>query len=160
MCSNLEGAMHRLRRLDQHVQGQVGGAVAQQRPFGRLDVGHRLHLGNHDVHEAMTGLAGNLAQIGLERRVIDRVHAHRHAGRGCGGQRQFGHQRRVLGFAAHRGAVFAVQRHIEHAGAELLGHLGLQLQAFAHARLDAAVVVAHRQHHGAGLRALQHVGGM
>ncbi len=79
---------------------------------------------------------------------------------GRGSQRQFGDQRGMLGLAAHRGAVFAVERDVEHAGAELLGHLGLQRQALAHARFDAAVVVAHRQHDGTGLRAEQHVAWM
>jgi len=48
--------------------------------------------------------------------------------------------------------VFAVQRHVEHAGAELLGHVRLQLQALDHARFDAAVMVTHRQHTGSALR--------
>ena len=59
----------------------------------------------------------------------------------------------MLGLAADRGAVLAVERDVEHAGAEFLGHLGLQRQALAHPRLDAAVVVADRQRDGAGLGA-------
>ena len=46
----------------------------------------------------------------------------------------------MLGFAAHRRAVFAVERHVEDRA-----ELGLQRQALGHARLDAGVVVADRQ---------------
>jgi len=75
---------------------------------------------------------------------------------GCA-QQQGHHQRRMIGLAAHGCAVFAVQRHVKDASTELLTHLGLQLQAFAHARLDAAVVVAHRQNAGSGLSAKKNV---
>jgi hypothetical protein len=51
----------------------------------------------------------------------------------------------MFGFTAHGRAIFAIERGIKHAGAKLLGHLRLQLQAFAHAHLDTAVVVAHGQ---------------
>src|SRR5665647_1331348 len=61
----------------------------------------------------------------------------------------------MLVLAAHRGAVLAVERHVEDAGAELLAHLRLQLQALAHPRLDPAVVVAHREKPGGGLGAEQ-----
>ena len=80
-----------------------------------------------------------------------------HAGtRGCG-QQQRDHQRGVISLATHGRAVFAVQCDVKDAGAELLAHLGLQLQAFAHARLNAAVVVAHRQYAGRSLSALKNV---
>jgi hypothetical protein len=98
--------------------------------------------------------------VAREGRVVDRVHAHADAHAGPGGQRQLGDQRRMLGLAAHRGAVLAVEGDVEHAGAELLGHLGLEREALLHARLDAAVVIAHRQADGAGLRAEQHGSGM
>ena len=51
----------------------------------------------------------------------------------------------MIRLATNRGAVFAIQRDIEHAGFEFLRHLGLQRQAFTHAHLDSAVMVAHRQ---------------
>jgi hypothetical protein len=51
----------------------------------------------------------------------------------------------VIAFTAHGRAIFAVQRHVEDASAELFDHLGLQLQAFAHPRLHAAVMVTNRQ---------------
>jgi len=66
----------------------------------------------------------------------------------------------VLGLLAHGRAVFTVQRDIEHAGTELGHHLGLQLQAFAHALFHAAVMVAHRQQCGCGLGAEQNVSGV
>jgi hypothetical protein len=88
--------------------------------------------------------------------MVDRVHAHADAHAGPGGQRQLGDERGMFGLAAHGSAVFAVEGDVEHAGAELLGHLGLEREALLHARLDAAVVVAHGQRHGAGLRAEQH----
>jgi hypothetical protein len=84
------------------------------------------------------------------------MHAHADAHAGLGGQRQFGDERGMVGLAAHGSAVFAVEGDVEHAGAELLGHLGLEREALLHARFDAAVVVAHGQRHGASLRAEQH----
>ena len=93
----------------------------------------------------------------MKSRVIHRVHTHRHAGIRCSVQCKLGDQRGVLGFAAYRRAVFAIQRDIKHTHTKLLLHLGLQLQAFAHALFNAAVVVADRQHHRTRLCALQHI---
>ena len=79
------------------------------------------------------------------------MHTHRHArlvGRQCC---QCHHHGGVVGLAAYGGAIFAVERHVEDAGAEFFDHFSLQLQAFAHARLNTAVVVTHRQHYAAGL---------
>jgi hypothetical protein len=66
----------------------------------------------------------------------------------------------VFGFATDWGAIFAVQGDIEDAGTELLRHLGLQLQAFAHPRFDTAVVVTNRQQNATGLRTQQNVARM
>ena len=109
------------------------------------------------IAQALARIARHDVHVALERRMVDRMNAHPHpcaVGRGHG---KLGHEQRVLGLAADRRTVFAVQRDVEHAGAELLGHLGLQLQALAHARLDAAVVVAHRQQAGGGLGAKEDV---
>ena len=56
-------------------------------------------------------------------------------------------------WSANGRAVFAVQCHVKDAGAELLHHLSLQLQAFAHPHFNAAVMVAHRQVSRGGLGA-------
>ena len=57
--------------------------------------------------------------------------------------------------ASDAATLTAVQRHVKHRA-----HLGLQLQALAHARIHAAVVVAHRQRgHGVAFFK-QHVGGV
>jgi hypothetical protein len=48
--------------------------------------------------------------------------------------------------------VFAVQRHIKDASAELLGHVRLHLQALDHAGFYAAVMVTHRQYTRSTLR--------
>ncbi|GAB3470340.1 hypothetical protein GCM10011496_03330 [Polaromonas eurypsychrophila] len=66
----------------------------------------------------------------------------------------------MLGFAADRRAILAVQRHVEHAGAEFFDHFSLQLQAFAHPCLDAAVVVTDRQKTCCSLGAKEDVAGM
>ena len=66
----------------------------------------------------------------------------------------------VFVFTTHRRTVFTVKRDIEHAHAKLLVHLGLQLQAFAHACFHAAVVIANRQLHRARLGVLQHIARM
>ena len=73
------------------------------------------------------------------------MHTHRHPRRRVRRQGQFGDQDRMLGLATHRRTIFAIQGHIHHANTKLLVQLRLQLQAFAHACLDPAVVVAHRQ---------------
>ncbi len=101
--------------------------------------------------QARAGAAHDVRDVGLEGRVIDRMHAHRDARADRRGQREFGDQRGVLGLATHRGTVLAVEGDVEHTGTEFGGELGLQRQAFAHARLDAAVVVAHGQDHRTGL---------
>ncbi len=49
----------------------------------------------------------------------------------------------LIAFATHRCSIFAIQRHVKHADAELLGHFSLQLQAFDHPRFDTAVVIAN-----------------
>jgi hypothetical protein len=59
----------------------------------------------------------------------------------------------MLGFATDRGAIFAIQGDVKDARPELLRHLGLQLQAFAHPHFYATVVVAHWQMHSARLGA-------
>ncbi len=85
------------------------------------------------------------------------MNTHRHAGACASLGHQRRHQRCMVGLAAYRRAVLAVQRHIKHAGAELLAHLGLQLQAFAHPCLDTAVVVTDRQKTCCGLGAKEDV---
>ncbi|GLS13716.1 hypothetical protein GCM10007935_11460 [Hydrogenophaga electricum] len=57
----------------------------------------------------------------------------------------------MFGLTPYRRPVFAIQRDIEDASAELGTQLGLQLQAFLHPRLDTAVVVADRQCKRTGL---------
>ena len=157
--SNVKGVVHGPGRLQQHMDGQLGGRApqAQKRRMDLLHIGQRFHLGDHQVAQAVRRLPGNGGQVARKSRVIHRVYAGGHAGLGLGREGQRGNQRRVLGLAAHGGAVFTVERDVKHASAELLAHFGLQLQAFAHAHFHAAVVVAHREHAGGGLRPQQHI---
>src|SRR3989344_2519999 len=83
-----------------------------------------------------------------------------HGAPGCSPQGQPGPQPGVAGFKAGGGAVFAIEGDIKDAGTELLRHLGLQLQALAHARFDAAVVVTDRQEACLRLGAQQHIAWM
>ena len=92
--------------------------------------------------------------------MVDRMHTRRHTGPGCSAVGQFGHQLGVSRFLADGSAVFAIERDIKDAGAELGHHLGLQLQAFAHAHVHAAVVIADGQAHCATLGVEQNFGGM
>src|SRR6185369_8116983 len=62
----------------------------------------------------------------------------------------------MFSLTPHRCSVLAIERDVEDAGAELLVHLPLQLQAPAHPRLDTAVVVANRQQTGLRLCAKEH----
>ena len=153
MRGDVERAVHRRGRFDQALHRQLGGAHRIEQAARALDVLHRFHLGDHHVAQLAPRLARDGGDVLLEGVMPDRVDAHRHA-RLVAGQRSERHdQGRVLGFTADGRAVFAVQRHVEDAGAELLGHLGLQLQALAHPRLDAAVMVANGQGTGLCLRA-------
>jgi hypothetical protein len=145
---------------DQRMHRHGGGAGGVDGADGGVHVGHRLHLGQHDVRQALTHLPRNRRNVLGKSRMVDRMHPHRHARLGRRGLDQRHHQRGVLGFGTGGRAVLAIERDVEHAGAELFGHLGLQLQALAHARLDAAVVVAHRQRHRAGLGVGEHLAGM
>ena len=58
----------------------------------------------------------------------------------------------MVQLAADGRTVFAVQRHVKDASAELLGQVRLQLQALDHAGFYTAVMVTHRQHAGSALR--------
>ncbi len=51
----------------------------------------------------------------------------------------------LFNFTTNRGSIFTVQSHVKYTNAELLRHVGLQLQAPDHARLYTAVVVTHGQ---------------
>jgi hypothetical protein len=57
----------------------------------------------------------------------------------------------MFDFSTYGGTVFTIEGDIKYAGAEFLRHFCLQLQAFAHPRFDAAVVIAHRDHNTRGL---------
>jgi hypothetical protein len=63
----------------------------------------------------------------------------------------------MLNFPAHRRTVFTVEGDIKYADTKFFMHVGLDGQTFAHARFHAAVMVTHRQYHGAGLRNLQNL---
>ena len=108
----------------------------------------------------MTGLAGNGGHVVGKCGVVHGVNANAHARCRGGIARQGGHQDRVRRFIAHRGSVFAVQRHVKNASAEFLGHLCLQLQALEHARRRTAVVIANRQGGRSRLRTQQHIARM
>ncbi len=128
---NLAREPHRARG---HVHGMDGG----------LEVGGVARLGNHEVGQARAGVAQQHLQHALELRMAVRHDAGAHAVELVGRRlHQLGDEVGVLHLAAHRRAVLAVQRDVEHRA-----QLGLQGQALAHARLDARVVVADRQRGG------------
>ncbi len=158
---NLKRALQRQRRFDQHVQRQGRAASGVQRLQSALHIGHAFDLGQHQVGQPLVRPPDDALDVGPEGRVPHRVHPHPHARRHRRRQiealQQLDHQGRVLGLAAYRGAVFAVERDVEHAAAVALAVLGLQRQALAHARRHAAVMVTHRQQALAGLRAHQQV---
>ena len=117
---------------------------AQKGFFGLNHITHRLHLGHHDVGQPVARFAGDQGHVVEKGRVLDRMHPH---GNPCvvrSLQRQRHHHGSVFCFPPHGCTVFAVQCHVEDAGTKLFGHFCLQLQAFAHPRLDAAVMVTDR----------------
>jgi hypothetical protein len=63
-------------------------------------------------------------------------------------------QLRVFRFAAHLGAVFAIERDVEHRS-----QLLLQRERFQHQLFAAGVVIAGRQHSGRHFAVKQHFGG-
>ena len=85
------------------------------------------------------------------------MYTNRHTGIGGGAGCQAEHQLSVVLFATHGRTIFAIEGDVHNANAKFLVQLGLQLQAFAHARLNAAVVVANRQNAGCGLSAKKNV---
>jgi hypothetical protein len=93
----------------------------------------------------------NQIHIIEKRGVINGVDPNCHPGfRGCI-VCNFFDQMGMLNFAAYWGAIFTVQGDIKDAGAKLLRHFCLQLQAFAHPHFDTTVVITHRQKHACGL---------
>jgi hypothetical protein len=154
---DLKSAVHRGGRFDQHMQRQLRRTCGVHRSDRALHIGERLDLWHHEVAQAVAGHTHDVGHIGLKRGVIHRVHPHSHPSAGRSAQGQFGHQRSVLGFTADGRAVFAVEGDIKDAGAEFGAHVGLQLQAFVHARHHAAVVIAHRQGPSRGLGVQQHI---
>jgi hypothetical protein len=132
--------LQRAVRLHQRVQRDVGAAAGIDRGRGALQFCRVARLGAHQVGRAPARRQHDGHHVG-EARVVHRQHAHAHAAEAVEriGQ-QPGDQVRLLDLAAHGRAVLVVQRDVEHRA-----QLGLQLQALAHARLDAAVVVADRQ---------------
>jgi len=157
MGRNVKSTVHGGRRFDQHLQGQAFRPGCIQGLRGPLDILHRFHLGHHEVHQTVAGTACDVGHVRVEMGVVHRVDPHGDAGVMSRVQRQAGDQLGVICLATHRGTIFTIEGDIEDTGAELLRHLGLQLQAFAHPHFDAAVVVADRQLHAAGLRPEQNV---
>lgn len=160
MRSDRESLLHRGRRLDQDMQGQRPGACALQSALGGKHVVHRFALGKHHMAQPMPSLAGNGGYVTGKRRMVHRMHPRRYAGFGRCTAHELRHERRVFRFSPDGGTVFAVQRHIKNADAELGGHCGLQLQAFLHPIGRATVVIAHRNGRCSGLRPLQNVARM
>jgi hypothetical protein len=95
--------------------------------------------------------------VSFKGRVVNRVHPNRSSRLWRSAQRQFNHQFGVICLATGRSTIFAVKGDVENASAKALGHLGLQLQAFAHPQLYAAVMITNRQQALLGLCRKQHV---
>jgi hypothetical protein len=150
--SDVEGAVNGARGLDECMEREVGGAKSIEQVACALHVGRGLDLGQHEVAQA-GGDGRHGGQVRFEGWMLHGMHAHCDAAAWRCGVGQLDHQRRVLGLPADRGTIFAIERDVEHAGTELLHQLGLQLQALAHPRFHAAVVVAHRNDSGARLGA-------
>ena len=108
---------------------------------GALQIGHAAHLRDHQVRELRAGLADERLRDRVEGLVVDRRQPRTDPSEAVvRADQQLGDQLRMLGFAADRRAVLGVERDVEHRP-----ELGLQLQALAHARLDAGIVIADRQ---------------
>ena len=102
-------------------------------------------LGTMMMAQPVSCLAHNGGDIVGKSRVIHRMDTSSYPSLWSRSGCQACHQRRMLGLQPDGRAIFTIEGDIKDAGTEFLRHLGLQLQAFAHARFDAAVVVADRQ---------------
>jgi hypothetical protein len=164
MGCNLEGVVRRSGRLNQHMQGQMPSRCRQERLLGPNNIAYGLDLGHHDVAQVVTGLTRHHRHVRLKRRVVDGVHTHGHTRPATRISirltSELDDHGSVLGLATRRRSVLAVQRDVEHASTEFLKHVSLQLQAFAHSRLHAAVVVTHRQKAGYRLGAKKNIARM
>ena len=101
VCRDVEGAVHGGGRLDEHMQRQFAAAQSAQMPLGQQHVVHAFHLGQHEVAQAVAGLADDDVQVLREAGVVHGMHARSHAGAGRGITRQRGHQARMGGLLAH-----------------------------------------------------------
>ena len=163
MGGNFKCAVHGRRRFNQHMQRHIGRMRLGQCGLCAVHIVDRLDLGHHDVRQHATGRARNLGHVGIKTRVVHRVDTNSNASTRrfvfrCEGH--FSDHHGVIGFAANRGAVFTVEGDIKNASSKLLRHVGLQLQAFEHPRVNAAVMVTHRKLNACGLCTQQDVARM
>ena len=137
--------------LDQRMQrDRTCGRELVDHVDGALQVFEAARLRDHQVSHAGAGLAHDGVDHRRELRVVDRQHARADAAEAVGRRvDQLADQLGMFQLATHRRAVFAIERDVEHRP-----ELALKLEALAHARLDAGVVVAHRQR-GRGLAAVE-----
>ena len=83
--------------------------------------------------------------------MVHRMHAYCNTRICICRQSELGDECGMFGFTADGGTIFAIEGDIEDAGTEFLRHLRLQLQAFAHPRFNATVVIAYWDHDTRGL---------
>jgi len=105
---DLERAVHRRRGFDQDMQRQMARRCVQQCLFDQIDVAHRFDLGHHDVAKTMPRLGRDGGHVVEERRVVHRVHPHRHASPFICGKRHLDDHGGMFGLAPHRGTILAV----------------------------------------------------
>ena len=154
--------LHRCGRFDQHMQWQQqsarGGVDVHQ---SLLHLRQRLHFGQHDIGKSFSSCAHNGAHVVCKVGMVQRMQTYANArcqSLGLGSRnrkllKQVRNGLRLLGFGASGYAVLAVQRDVHDTAAHFGHQSRLQLQALAHARRVAAVMVAYRQSPALGLRA-------
>ncbi len=125
---DLKSVLHRRGRLDQHVQRHMGGAArASSARSASEHVVDRFHLGHHDVAQAVAQPRRQWWRHRLQMRGgPSRARA---LPPGQSGRQPCQRKPPALACATslpHRGTVFAIEGHIQHASAKLCGHLGLQ----------------------------------
>ncbi len=69
MRGDVEGAVHRGGRLQQHVDGQSFTGHRSERGHHTIHVPDGLDLGHHQMTQPMPDRARNRADVGLKRRM-------------------------------------------------------------------------------------------
>ena len=76
---NGKGVVHGEGRFAQHMNGQIGAASGVNQLHGYFHIGHGIDFRNHQMAQLLPHRGHDGFNIQRKARVVDRMHAHRHA---------------------------------------------------------------------------------